>query len=282
MAQPPPVAPPVVANPSAAAPAQPSPVSALPDSSYEGQASKILGNNGPEMLQKLAQKYARPTGGQAVGMGLAGIGDAIASIGGREPGAMNRAMEGFQKNREMQMKIPQEAAELGKQKQAQLLELANDDPKSMRSYVQQQASKPLLKEAGFTDAEIKQIPASAIEKLQTGALKADEIRSTYGLQNAIHKENIGLQKLMAGHTIHNQAAERRQGAARALSGQGFFKSLVDMVPGTPGHEASKVLNQEATGGGGNVPSAGEVVSHENGNFRFKGGDPADKNNWEKI
>ena len=266
-----PIAPPVAQVPPSAATAQPAPDTPLPDSAYEGQASKILGNNGPETLQRLAEKYARPTGGQAVGMGLAGIGDAIASVGGREPGAMNRAMEGFQKNREMQMKIPQEAAELGKQKQAQLLQLANDDPKSMRSYIQQKSSEPLLRGAGFSPEEIKQIPASAIEKLQTGALKADEIRSTYLLQKAIHADTAAYQSEMVknaraalANTAANQKAERTQGAAKALAGQGFFKSLTDMIPGTSGHAAHQVLEKEATGDGGGVPDGRVTVVSPSG------------------
>jgi hypothetical protein len=126
----------------------------------------------------------------------------------------------------------------------------------MRSYVQQQANKPLLKDAGFSDAEIKMIPASAIEGLRTGALKADEIRSTYLLQKAIHADTAAYQSEMVknaraalANTAANQKAEHTQGAAKALAGQGFFKSLTDMIPGTSGHTAHQTLEKEAAGGG---------------------------------
>ena len=277
-----PVAPPAAITPPVAAPAQPNPVSAPTDATYEAQANKITGGVTPEMLQALAAKFARPTAGQAAGMGLAGIGDAIASIGGRTPGHMKQAEDRFQKNRELQMGIPEKMAAMGKEKYGLTETLQAKDPNSPYSKVIQNSERPNLKAIGWTDEQISKAPAVAVQDAVKNGLTYADTQAKYGLEKAIHEENIGLQKLMAGNTIHNQAAERRQGAARALSGQGFFKSLVDMVPGTPGHEASKVLNQEATGGGGNVPSAGEVVSHENGNFRFKGGDPADKNNWEKI
>jgi hypothetical protein len=252
-----PIAPPAVATPPPAAPAQPAPATAPTDAAYEGQATKALGGVTPEMIQALAQKFARPTAGQAVGMGVAGIGDAIASIGGRDPGHMKNAMDMFQKNREMQMKVPEAMATMGKEKYGLTKELGNDDPKSMRSYVQQQANKPLLKDAGFSDAEIKMIPASAIEGLRTGALKADEIRSTYLLQKAIHADTAAYQSEMVknaraglANTAANQKAERTQGAAKALAGQGFFKSLTDMIPGTSGYTAHQTLEKEAAGGGG--------------------------------
>jgi hypothetical protein len=52
------------------------------------------------------------------------------------------------------------------------------------------------------------------------------------------------------NTAANQKAERTQGAAKALAGQGFFKSLTDMIPGTSGHTAHQTLEKEAAGGGG--------------------------------
>ena len=255
-----PIAPPAVTPSPVAAPAQPAPVSAPTDADYEGQASKVMGGVTPEMLKALAEKFARPTAGQAVGMGVAGIGDAIASIGGREPGHMKNAMDMFQKNREMQMKVPEAMAAMGKEKFGLQKELGNDDPKSMRSYIAQTSNAPLLKDAGFTPKEIKNIPASAIEGLRTGALKADEIRATYGLQKAIHADTAAYQRGMLANTsanIANTAQHERATEAQAQRDQAL-KENQEASKHWIAHpfKAAAARDRLAGGAGGNTPAHG--------------------------
>jgi hypothetical protein len=203
-----PAAPPAVATPPAAAPAQPAPPAAPTDAAYEGQANKIMGGVTPEMLQQLAQKFARPTAGQAVGMGVAGIGDAIASIGGREPGHMKQAEERFQKNRELQMGVPEKMAALGKEKFGLTETLQAKDPNSPYSKVIQNSERPNLKAIGWTDKQISKAPAVAVQDAVKNGLTYADTQAKYGLEKAIHEETIGLQKSQLENTKQYQKGQQ--------------------------------------------------------------------------
>jgi hypothetical protein len=201
-----PVAPPAVGTPPPTVAAQPAPATAPTDASYDAQASKALGGVTPEMIQALAAKFARPTAGQAVGMGVAGIGDAIASVGGREPGHMKNAMDMFQKNREMQMKVPEAMAAAGKEKFGLSQTLQNKDPASPYSKIAQQTYGTDLIKMGLTKDQVAKMPADLIGDLmskkvtltealariqETGAYQQGMLENTRtGLENTARHEKV--------------------------------------------------------------------------------------------
>ena len=212
-----PIAPSAPQVPPPVATAQPTPIGSPTDAAYEGQATKAMGGVTPEMIQALAQKFARPTAGQAVGMGVAGIGDAIASIGGREPGHMKQANENFQKNREMQMKVPEAMAAMGKEKYGLSQTMQNKDPASPYSKIAQQTYGPDLVKMGLSKEQVAKMPADLI-----GDLMSKKVTLTEALARI--KETGAYQQGMLENTragLENTARHERTAEGLAGREQGF-------------------------------------------------------------
>jgi hypothetical protein len=255
-AQTPPMAPTApIASPVAQVPpsAQPAPVSAPTDASYDAQASKVMGGVTPEMLQALAQKFARPTAGQAVGMGVAGIGDAIASIGGREPGHMKNAMDMFQKNREMQMKVPEAMAAMGKEKYGLSQTLQEKDPNSLLSKYAQDAYGNLGKNIGINLSHASASLIADVTGKSVEAFKAEMESKMKG-----REFNLG-EKSFENTARHERTEEglaartKQQEAAKALAGRGFWATAGSMIPFSANRAATEVLENQAVGSNNFAP-----------------------------
>lgn len=247
-AMPPPVQAPI-APPQAAPVAQTPPA---PDAAYNPQANQALGGIDPQQLMAMLQKVNTPTLGQKIGSGVSGLADAFSRAGHENSDYQKNFDARQQQTRENLSKIPGEVSTQGKEQYGLSKEMASDDPKSMRSFVQQQANAQLLKQAGFSPEEIKSIPASAIDGLRTGAIDADKVRADYGLRKATIEQTGAYQQGMLANTksgiqqrgaeiegnLANQKAERTQKALGDLKDMPWFSRTLH--PGI-----SDALKQEA-------------------------------------
>jgi hypothetical protein len=265
------------------------------DADVNKQAEGVLGGITPETIQKLMEGLNRQNRMGQIGAGVAGIGDAIQSVGGIKGGNMDAAEEMLQKNREFGLKTPGMMMEAGKNRYALSKELGGDEPTSQRSFVAQQANLPLLSKMGFKPEEIKAMPASLIDGIRGGAITREDALARIAQNGAYQQASLDIAGATQAQTAANEKTQREQEtqrlaqekekqgadikgtAARTLAGQGFFKSLLDAVPFTAGHEARKVLTEQAKGGGPGprvegappapaftAPAPGQTVIHPNG------------------
>lgn len=264
-APPPPVpqpAAPVVQTPAPQAPIAPTPQAPPPQLSNlsEGQtAASVLGTD-PQKLKDFLMKVNAPTWKDRLGNAGTGFADAI--MQGVAKAGPGHFQENFQKqqqdNRTNLSAIPGQVAAVGEKGFGINKDIDADNPQSMKSFVAQKSYAPLLAKNGFSPQEIKQIPASAIEALAQGGLKASEIRNTYLLQKEIHaqtaeyqqgNQDIARQTLQANR--ENNQAQRalqeqghQQEAAKTLADQGLLKRITSKLTGNTGEQ---VLQNQAQG-----------------------------------
>ena len=238
------------------------------DAGSGAATTAAMGGVTPEMLKALADKLNTQNKWGQVGAGIAGIGDAIQSVGGINGGHMKAAEDLIQRNRENQLKTPEMMMAAGKEKYGLGKEIENDDPTSMRSFTAQQANKSFLLGLDFKPEEIGKIPASMIDGLRSGALQRDEVRERIKSDKAIKEMGFGLQGKQIDATIDNQSEARRlqaskdqQDAAKAVAGRSVIQRGVDKVFGNP---AVDVLNKQAQGNGGSVPDGRVTVVSPDG------------------
>lgn len=242
-----PAASPIAPPAAPAVPAAPAPT----DAEYGAEASKILGGVTPESLAAMMQKNFKPSGGELAGMGLAGIGDAIASVGNRNPGALKTVQEGINKRRELAAKLPEQMAAAGKEKYGLEHELQTYDPNSPFSKVMQRANSELLKSMGATDADVSKLPAAAINDIANHKVELKKALAEIEATGAYRQAALGLQKSTLEATKEHEHAQehiaetnKEQEAAKALSGRGVLKRAADWMTGNP---ATKVLERQAEG-----------------------------------
>jgi hypothetical protein len=208
---PPPVAPqaPVTPPSTPQTPTAPPVASPAPtDATYNKQATDVLGGITPDAIQRLAQAL-QTTPGQKVGLGLSGIGDAIASVGGREPGHMKSLEENLQKNRELQMKVPEAMAQAGKEKFTLAQQLQAKDPNSPYSKVIQKSVTATLKPLGWTDAQIATLPADAAQDAAKNGLTYADTQAKYKLAQTEHEQTIGLERAQLENTKNYQQGQQQ-------------------------------------------------------------------------
>lgn len=245
-----PIAPPPVPKVMAPPPPPLPPAPALTDQDYVNKANKMMGLNPQEQAA-----FMKLLGGNSqkaqIGAAVAGVGDAIASggtLGKVNPGNLSRSEDLIQGN----TKAGIEGMQTIRGNQEKALEEADKlearDPKSPLSKWAQKAYGPVGKKIGLN---LDNASASLIGDV-TG--KGVEALNTE-FQSQMKIMGLDLQKKQVEATIGNQKAEREaqkasnvQGAAKALSDKGALKSLVDMIPGTAGHAANKVLERQAAAG----------------------------------
>lgn len=227
-----------------------------PDAAFSGPANSALGGITPEKLQALYQSVQAGRQRGQIGAGIAGIGDAIASIGGRTPEHMKSAEELIDKNSDMALKLPEQQAALGKEKYGLTKEMASDAPDSMRSYVAQSANAPLLKQLGFKPDEIKAIPASLIDGLRSGAITAEDARAQLENTAEFRKAQLAQGAAQIEATKEHQKDETKQGAAKALQERGTVQKVRDFISPSP---ETKTLEAQASGNSGSAIPDGRVT-----------------------
>lgn len=246
-----PAAPPVAVSPS------PMPDSGS-DAGIDDQATKIMGGITPETINRLMESLNRQGKVGQIGAGVAGIGDAIASVGGQNPGHMKNAQDLIQKNKESALKVPGEMAAIGKEHYGLTKELGGDDPTSKRSFVAQEANRPLLSKMGFTPQEIKKMPASLIDGIRSGAITRENALATINAEAAYKTAGLDLQSKQLEQTKsleqqridaanEKEASDVQTDAAKALASRGVFKTIQDAIPGTAGNKAKNVLEKQLEG-----------------------------------
>lgn len=203
--QPPPIPgkPPPMALPGVGGASPSSSASPALDPGSQGEAAKILGGVTPEMLQNLYAKYAKPTTGQQVSEGIAGLGDAIASVGERKPGALQTAREEVAGGRDRALALPEKMAAAGKERFGLAKELQTDNPNSPLSKAAQRTYAPDLKTLGFTDAEISQMPLSLISDATKQGADIGRIRMEMKMKGL----ELGLKGQELQETGRHNAAE---------------------------------------------------------------------------
>lgn len=155
-------------------PAQPSPAQAPTDAPYMDKASGVLGGITPEAIAQLMQSLNSQGKRAQIGAGIAGIGDAISSIGGQKPEHMKAAEDHIQQQKEMAMKVPEAMAAVGKERYGISQQLEARDPKSPYSKVVQNSQRPTLKGLGWTDEQINQVGGEFLnDAVKNGATFAD-------------------------------------------------------------------------------------------------------------
>ena len=210
--------------------------------------NSALGGVTPEMLQALQEKLNTGNKWGQVGAGIAGIGDAIQSVGGIKGNNMQGAEEAIQRNRENTIKGVEMQAGAGKQKYELVKEIGNDDPASMRSLTAQQANLPLLTKMGFTPEEVKKMPASLIQGVRDGSISLEKARGELALQTAQLEATTGLRKEAQGNEKENQRVQRIAEITKELSALGVTGRNVT------NRDQAKALQAELDklqGGGGN-------------------------------
>ena len=225
------------------------------DQSYTDQASKILGGVTPEKIQQLMDSLNSQSRRGQIGAGIAGIGDAISSVGGIKGEHMKNAEDFLQKNKEMGMKIPAEMAAVGKENYGLAEQLKDKDPNSSLSKVAQKTYGPDLIKMGLTQDQVVKMPASLIGDLFSKKVTLEDAKARIEQEGSyqrgmLQNTRMGLEQSGAHNKVEEKIAQegKKQEEAKALANKGMFKSILDMVPGTAGHTANKVLEKQAMEG----------------------------------
>jgi hypothetical protein len=211
-----PVIPPVAPNPVSV----PAGVPSTPmDASMDKQATDVMGGVTPETINRLMESLNHQNRVGQIGAGIAGIGDAISSVGGVKGEHMKNAEDMLQKNRDVAMKIPGEMAAIGKEKYGLSKELGGDEPGSVRSFTAQNANMPLLSKMGMTPEQIRLMPASLIDGIRSGAISAEEAKLKVKELEIQGQRADTAEKQMTGELKHQTAEEENARAQREQESQ---------------------------------------------------------------
>lgn len=271
----PPVAPPTLTDKAGAPPAPfpaptpppapslaPGPASAAPASSFDDQATKILGGITPETIQKLMDSLNQQTKRGQVGAGIAGIGDAIASVGGIKGEHMKNAEDFLEKRREEGMKLPGEMAAVGKERFAMGQQLQEKDPNSPLSKYAQDAYGALGDKMGL---DLRKASASMIADVtgkSVDAFKAEMESKMKGRELGLTQDRLDIeaknnatQRELEGERIKEEAQEK-------LSNEGPFHKLTHMfdpaeaaLKKTAGIDDQRVSVISPAGKEGHIPAS---------------------------
>lgn len=246
------------------APAAPAP--SMTDTDYENEASKILGGITPGKIAELTQKTMKPTGGQLAGMGLAGIGDAIASVGNRNPGAMKNVQEEINQQREAGLKLPERMAAAGKERWELGQKLQENAQESPVAKYARETYGPLAKKLGLDISKaspkfIADLVGKSVEQMKAEAqlayeqgtredAKVGQIAGRYNKPINDIQKNIddlgssikGLQsgdlgQIASAQAIVSQALKLSPRLAHEAGGQSYAAKLNEWASGKFGNQS---------------------------------------------
>jgi hypothetical protein len=305
--------PPPQFNPQSGLPPTPPPTQSLatPQNAigdYLNQQKAQIGKYGPEQQMAVAndilqrQNSLQGRGANA----LSGLGDAIMGVAGKTGPGFQANLQNRQ-NAQGQMRM--EALKgAGAQNLAQVeakMKLDADDPNSALSASKRVQNGPALESMGLSPKAISQMSAAelpqAMQMLQALGLKDREIMvkkleiaMTARGQNITQAHNVAEEKNAAAtlaettkeHGVQAglKGREIQTGALEKSATEPFLSRVAGAIGLNP---AGKALQQQALGTQGGegptpAPKPGAIVQHANGNYKFTGGDPANKDSWEKI
>jgi hypothetical protein len=191
-----------------ASPSAPAPVAPPAPSSTGKAVNDAMGGVTPEMLKQLADSLNSKNKWGQVGAGIAGIGDAIQSVGGIKGENMQNAEGLIQRNRENALKDVEMQAGAGKQKYELGKDIGGRDPSSVESFHAQQTYGPLLAKMGFKPEEVQKMPAYLINGVADGSISLEKAKGELAIAGATLNANTSLRKDVNAQTEKNERVQR--------------------------------------------------------------------------
>ena len=188
--------------------APPAPTQPPMDAGSGAATTAAMGGVTPEMLKALADKLNTQNKWGQVGAGVAGIGDAIQSVGGIKGGHMEAAENLIQRNRENQLKTPEMMMAAGKEQYGLGKQIGEDDPNSEWSKTAQFTYGPDLMKLGLSKEEVQKMPRSLIGDLMSKKVSLEEARGRIAMEEAQLNATTGLRKDAQGNQKENDRVQR--------------------------------------------------------------------------
>jgi hypothetical protein len=214
----------------------PSPIQGILSQS-QALGTKMAGQYTPDMRNQLyaAMLERQNSMPNALGGALASAGDAIARGYGRSNSDfLDKTMQS-QKDTLQGGLNAFDTAQKGSLAQTQAgMELGKMDPGSEISKLHQDAYGEALKSLGYTEDQIKKLPATQIQAIADIGLKRADIEA----QEKLKEATINLQGMLGVANIQGTAA-------KALSDRGLFQRVIDALSKDPAHAA--LVKQLQTG-----------------------------------
>lgn len=186
----------------------PSPIQGILAQS-QGLGAQMAGQYTPQMRNQLyaAMLERQNSMPNAVGGGLASIGDAIArGYGHSNSDFLNQSQKLNKESVEGGLGAFDTGSKMNMQQTQAGMELGKMDPTSEISKIHQEAFREALKSLKYTDVQINKMPASQIEMLAQVGLKRADIDA----QKELKEATLQLQSMLGSATIRNQQGERAQ------------------------------------------------------------------------
>lgn len=259
--------PPPAFNPNAGMPPPPPlpgmPPSVTPDDFKQFQAQQQAGLNkyGPEQQIAVQNDIINRQNSLPSRLGQAGAGfaDALMAVGGKQSPGFMKAMQDKQAAQGVAQMGTMEKAQTGQMTKMQAeMKLAEQDPASPISRMAQKAYGSTLKNMpggeSLTDAQIALIPASTMADISSKKIDLTKALAEIENTQAFREASIGMQRASLANTARHERTEegisqgaKQQEAAKTLAGRGIMSTLANMIPGTAGHAATGILEQQAAG-----------------------------------
>lgn len=257
------------------APVQPIPSAPVSDPAqpYNDKASQILGTD-PGQISQLLENLRQQSNKSQIGAGIAGLGDAIASVGGNNPNHLGQAEDLIQKNRDFGLKGPELRASLGKQQFELSQNLQEQNPNSPLSKYAQDAYGGLGDKLGIdlrhaSAKMIGDITGKTIDQLKNEA-EEHESHELHQQNSAVQGLNAQTARLAQQNTEKNDAAERQAAGskhkidvAKDLNERPWYQKGIDFVP--PLRSKATQLQMDELDGGKIAPmNPGQTIVHPSG------------------
>ena len=231
-----------------AIPTPPSPVSATPEAAYNDKASGILGGLDPAKISQLLEGLKQQSNKSQIGAGIAGIGDAIASVGGVQPGHMKNAEEAIRGNYDRGLKAPELMANAGKERFGLSQTLQEQDPKSPLSKYAQDAYGGLGDKLGIdlrhaSAKMIGDVTGKTIDQLKNEA-EEHESHELHAQTAAIQQQGVNNQTTQIKNTEKEREDTLKQTAAEGLDKRGIIQKTIDAIHPSA---ATKLLQSQVAG-----------------------------------
>ena len=246
------------------APIMPPDTSGTPPAPAPTSGGSISPDDRAALYQSLMEK--RRSGKSLIGEGLAGLGDALVSQAGGSSDFLGKTM-GKQKENE--------ANAMGNFDTQRAMKMQNDtlDPTSSYSAGKQAAYAPVLKAQGYSDAQIKLIPGSAIDDAAKNSSNAQEFKARLEemhnqnlFMNQFHKGELENTKAEVANTAQKNTAEAaNQEKERRISALKDLPWYTGLEPDFLKSDKTKALESEAgirpaSGGSSSAPSVGSTFN----------------------
>lgn len=240
-------------QPTPSIPTPPPPNLSNPEQPYNDKASQILGGLDPAKISQLLENLRQQSNKSQVGAGIAGIGDAIASVGGQNPGHLKSAEESIRGNYDRGLKAPELMANAGKERFNLSQQLQENDPNSPAAQHARDTYGPLAKRMGLdiSHASLKfigDLVGKTVDQLKNESQES-EAKAIHEQTAAYQGESLANQKQQIENTKQEHDIGMKQGAAEALDKRGMLQKVVDTIHPSA---STKFLQGQVSGQGNTV------------------------------